>query len=153
MFTINPTPYVFAYAFLVFFCPWCVYATHLVRELRFLMKNDIVQWFNFSFISMWRSMKQFRKDNPEAKHLYGKVKKWLVITLASWIVGFALLGITLYVLDRNVPRPLPPNPSPLRFGGAERNGGLRPSKGGDFAPQTPLRFASPLLDAPRGAQS
>ncbi len=47
---------------------------------------------------------------------------------------------------------LKPDVAPLMSLRALRQCSPFPSVG-DFVPQTPLRFASPLLDAPRGAQS
>jgi len=101
MFPINPTPFVLVYAFIVFFCPWCIYIICLIRELRFLINNDIIHFFNLDFFKMWRITKQFRKNNPEAKYFYRKVKIWFVITLVSWLIGFFLLAITLYILECN----------------------------------------------------
>ena len=50
---------------------------------------------------MWKEVKAFRKENTKSKYLYGKVKRWFVITILSWVLGFIVLGITLFTLEQN----------------------------------------------------
>jgi len=94
---IDSTSYFFAYVIVFFLCPWCIYAFYLIRELHFLVKNNKNSFLKQKFTVAWQELKQFRKENPRAKYLYGKAKKWMVITLLLWITGFLILvGIVLF---------------------------------------------------------
>ena len=95
----NLEPYFLAYIIIVFLCPWFIFAFHLIRELHFLTKNNKDLFLKQDFIFSWRDIKKFRKENPRAKYLYGKVKKWMVITSLSWIIGFLILIGIIFLIN------------------------------------------------------
>lgn len=100
MFPIDPTPYVVIYAVIVFLCPWAIYTSYLIRELRVLRRNDVIDWFSITG-EQWQKIKEFRKTNPESRYLYGKAKQWMRLTFICWVLGFTILAITLVVLSAN----------------------------------------------------
>ncbi len=99
MFPVNPSPYILVYIILVFFCPWCIYGTYVIREIHFLRKHKV--FIPFNIITTWKEVKKFRNKNAKSKYLYSKVKKWFVITIILWVLGFIVLGITLFTLEQN----------------------------------------------------
>ncbi len=101
MHTINIDAYVLVYSILVFFCPWCVFIIYVICELRFLSKNNVYVSFDLNPIRALQKVSKFRKENEKSKFLYGKVKKWLIIMLISWVIGFMILVITFFILDKN----------------------------------------------------
>ncbi len=101
MFPINPTPYIFAYFVIVFLCPWFRFAVCFFSDLRYLRKSNELKLDEFNFIKRRKRIKKFRKENEQARKSYSKVKKWFVITLISWILGFVVLGVVLLILEQN----------------------------------------------------
>ncbi len=97
---INPTPYVLIFIILVFLCPWSVLCTYVIYDVRILSKNNVFS-FDLNPIRALRKVSKFREKNDKSKYLNEKVKKWLIITLISWVIGFLCLGITLFLLEKN----------------------------------------------------
>ena len=93
---IDPTPYVAVYGVLVFFVPWLILGSYIVRGLVYAHSRGI------SLLS-WRGGAEIgalRQTDSYAAFLHRRSLRWFVITLAMWVVGFALLGLTLYFLHR-----------------------------------------------------
>jgi len=100
VFPIDLEPFILIYVFIVFLCPWAVFGSYLLRELQFLRKNDMIDWFSVT-MEQWNKVNEFRRTNPESRYLYEKVKRWMLITLLCWVFGFAILAVTIGVMSAN----------------------------------------------------
>lgn len=100
MFPLDPTPFVFAYVIAVFIFPWAVFCSYLIREWNYLKQKKVVGWL-WVHPRQWSKIWEFRNTDPRSKYLFGKVKQWMFITFVAWVVGFVILGVTLYLLDAN----------------------------------------------------
>lgn len=76
-FPIDPTPYVILYVFIFFILPFSV-----------LSKNQIKYVYKLYFSERDEVLEKI-------------VKKWFFITLISWVIGFFLLGLVLFILESN----------------------------------------------------
>ena len=94
MLPVNPEPYVAAYVVLVFLVPWLIYCSFIVRKLLYARKSGI------SLISSDASVRirALRQSDSYASYLHQRCLRWFVITLSMWVLGFGVLGLTLYLL-------------------------------------------------------
>jgi hypothetical protein len=94
---IDPTPFVALYVVLVFVPPWVIYGSFVVRSLVYARSRGI------SLFSATASaqIRLLRQTDSRAALLHRCSWRWLVITLAAWVAGFAGLCLTLYVLHRS----------------------------------------------------
>ena len=96
MTTVDPSPYIAVYGAAVFLVPWLIYMGFTVRALQHARKSGIPL---FSLKASAR-IRALRQTDPYAAHLHQRCWRWLVITAVMWFVGFAVLGLTLYLLHR-----------------------------------------------------
>jgi hypothetical protein len=96
---IDPFPYAAIYVVVVFIGPWMTFAWLLWRELRFARSHGIALTAQ-NWRTEWPRLKRFRREDPQARRLYELVRKWLRITLLTWIIGFIVAGGTLFILER-----------------------------------------------------
>jgi len=91
---IDPSPYVAAYGVLVFLAPWLVCMNFNIRKLLYARRAGI------SLLSWGASgqIRSLRQTDPYAAHLHKRLVTWMKVTLVMWLVGFAVLGLTLYLL-------------------------------------------------------
>ena len=94
---IDPTPYVAVYGVLVFLAPWLIFGSYIIRSLVYARGKGI-SLFSWTGGAEIRALRQ---TDSYAAFLHRRSLRWLVITLAMWIVGFALLGLTLFFLHRS----------------------------------------------------
>lgn len=85
IFPIDPTPFMYIFAVVVFLLPWLIYMYHIFQHT----KKSGIKFIEEGFWVSWKV--PLTKSN----------KKWFLITLICWVLGFALLGLTLYFLDQN----------------------------------------------------
>jgi hypothetical protein len=91
---IDPSPYVAAYAVLVFLAPWLVCMSFNIRKLLYARSTGISLW-------SWGASEQIRtlrQTDPYAAHLHQRLVMWMKATLVMWLVGFAVLGLAFYLL-------------------------------------------------------
>jgi len=93
---IDPSPYLVAYGVLVFLVPWLIYGSFIVRGLLYARSTGISL---FSTASSAR-IRELRRTDSRAAFLHQRTVRWFFITLAMWFVGFAVMGLTLYLLHR-----------------------------------------------------
>jgi hypothetical protein len=93
---IDPDPYLVVYGVLVFLVPWLIYGSFIVRGLLYARSRGISL---FSFTASAQIRKLRRTDN-RAAFLHQRTLRWLVITLTMWVIGFAVMCLTLYLLHR-----------------------------------------------------
>jgi hypothetical protein len=94
---IDPTPFVAVYVVIVFVIPWLIYASYILRTLHYARRSSI-HLLSFNASAQIRTLRQV---DPYAADLHRRTLKWLVIVLSIWIVGFAVLVLTLYLLHKN----------------------------------------------------
>jgi hypothetical protein len=94
---IDPTPFVAVYVVIVFVIPWLVYASYILRKLHYAQRSGI-HLLSFNASAQIRALRQI---DPYAAELHRRTFKWLVIVLSIWIVGFAVLVLTLYLLHKD----------------------------------------------------
>ena len=98
-FPIDPTPFVIPYAIIIFLLPWIICASFMIRNMAFLSKKGLLNWgLDFEKQKLAR---EFMKSDPQARSLYKQLKRWMIITIALWVGGFAVLGTTLYLMEEN----------------------------------------------------
>jgi hypothetical protein len=104
-FPIDPTPFLIPYALIVFFLPWLVAAVFVLRGLKLLYQSGVMNELNklspFSFRERREIHRRYLKQNPEAAWVHKNAVRWGILTLAAWVVGFVLIGGTLYWMDQN----------------------------------------------------
>jgi hypothetical protein len=93
---IDPAPYLVVYGVLVFLVPWLIYGSFIVRGLLYARSRGISL---FSSTSSAR-IRELRRTDSRASFLHQRTVRWFFITLAMWFVGFAVMGLTLYLLHR-----------------------------------------------------
>ena len=104
-FPIDPTPFVIPYVILIFLLPWGLAASFLIRELALAQREGqlsrLMGFTGLSIIERIKAAREYRGSNPLAMRLHQKTVQWALITILLWIVGFVLLGSTLFIMDRN----------------------------------------------------
>jgi uncharacterized membrane protein (DUF485 family) len=93
---IDPSPYLVIYGVLVFLAPWLIYGSFIVRALVYAQRKGILL-FSWSDSSQ---MRMLRQTDSYAAFLHQRTRRWFIITLTMWFVGFAVMGLTLYLLHR-----------------------------------------------------
>ena len=93
---IDPSPYVAAYGVLVFLVPWLIYASFIVRSLLYARRRG-VSLFSHTASAEMRALVL---SDRHAAFLKRRAWRWFFITLTMWFAGFAVLGLTLYLLHR-----------------------------------------------------
>ena len=96
MVPIDPSPYLVIYGVLVFLAPWLIYGSFIVRALVYAHSKGI-SLFSWSGSS---HMRMLRQTDSYAAFLHQKTRRWFIITLIMWFVGFGVMGLTLYLLHR-----------------------------------------------------
>ncbi|MCO5052086.1 MAG: hypothetical protein M9920_07265 [Verrucomicrobiae bacterium] len=93
---LDPTPYVAVYGVLIFLVPWLIYMSFIVRSLLYARRQGV------SLFSLTGSaqMRALARVDSYAAFLKRRALRWFVITLTMWFVGFAILGLTLYLLHK-----------------------------------------------------
>ncbi len=93
---IDPSPYLVIYGVLVFLAPWLIYGSYIVRGLMYARSKGI---FLFSWTG-GAQIRALRQTDSHAAFLHQRSLRWFIITLVMWLVGFAVMGLTLYLLHR-----------------------------------------------------
>jgi hypothetical protein len=93
---IDPTPFVDVYFVLVFLLPWLVCASFVARKLMYARSRGISLLSPMAFAQI----RTLRQTDSYAAQLHRRSLQWLAVTAAMWFVGFALLGLTLHLLQR-----------------------------------------------------
>jgi len=93
---IDVTPYVALYGVVVFLVPWLVFASYIVRGLVYARGKGI-SLFSWTGGAQIRAL---RNGDSYAAFLHRRSLRWLLITLGMWVVGFAVMGTTLFLLHR-----------------------------------------------------
>src|SRR5215813_1365185 len=91
---IDTSPYVAAYGVFVFLAPWLVCMSFNLRKLLYARRTGISLW-------SWGASEQIRnlrQTDAYAEYLHRRLVMWMKVTLVMWLVGFAVLGLTLYLL-------------------------------------------------------
>ena len=91
---IDPSPYVAAYGVLVFLAPWLVCMSFNIRKLLYAWRTGISIWSRGAS----QQIRTLRQTDPYAAHLHQRLVMWMKITMLMWLVGFAVLGLALYLL-------------------------------------------------------
>ena len=91
---IDPSRYVAAYGMLVFLAPWLVCMSFNVRKLLYARRTGISLWSRGAS----EQIRALRRTDPYAAHLHQCLVMWMKVTLVMWLVGFAVLGLALYLL-------------------------------------------------------
>lgn len=89
-----------AFSVIVFFAPWGIGFYYAILNVEPYVANP--GWSMFHPLA-WRKFRDVRKIDPHANYLHGKVKKWMLITLISWIAGFIAMGAVIYFFDPKIP--------------------------------------------------
>jgi len=93
---IDPTPYVAVYGVLVFLVPWLIFGSYIVRGLVYAHGQGI-SLFSWTGGAEIRAL---RRTDSYSAFFHRQSLRWLVITLALWVVGLVLLGLALLFLHR-----------------------------------------------------
>jgi hypothetical protein len=93
---IDPSRYVAVYCVVIFLVPWLIYASFIVRALLYSRRNGI-SLFSWTASSQ---MRMLRQTDRYAAFLYRQTRRWFIIMMTMWFVGFAVMGLTLYLLHR-----------------------------------------------------
>lgn len=104
-FPIDPTPYVILYAIVVFVLPWIITLYYVLRANAYIHNNpQLPGYINYNGISIIARLKAVRtlcKASPVIAHLNSRVIRWATVTIAAWLIGFAMLGGTLWHLNNH----------------------------------------------------
>lgn len=93
---IDPSPYLVVYGVLVFLVPWLILGSFIVRGLLYARRCGI------SLLSWTASaqIRELRQTDSYASFLHRRSLRWLIIVATTWFVGFAAMGLTLYLLHQ-----------------------------------------------------
>ncbi|MCX7002999.1 MAG: hypothetical protein NTV22_06965, partial [bacterium] len=72
----------------------------VIRNMRYFCKMRPSQFWLFGFAG-WKEYRQFRKQDPHAMYLWCKTKSWFIVTVLLWALGFAVLAVTLFLMDKH----------------------------------------------------
>lgn len=101
----DPTPYVIPYAIVVFVLPWVISLYYVIRLKAFIHKNPQLPGYKdyngISNVARHKAGRTLCKASPVIAHLYSRVIRWAIVTISSWVIGFALLGVTLWQLNNH----------------------------------------------------
>lgn len=100
VFPIDPTPYLLVYTFLVFLLPWAVFVFWIGKQWIYLIKTHPEFAVILSF-KQFRELRKLREFDASLMYMYSKTIRWIKITGLCWVTGFAILAITLFLLDKN----------------------------------------------------
>ena len=93
---IGPSPFLVVYGVAVFLLPWLIYGIYIVRGLMYAHSKGIG---HFSLQST-ASMRMLRQTDSRAAFLHKRAKRWFSIRLIMCVVGFATMGVTLYLVHQ-----------------------------------------------------
>jgi len=93
---IDPSPYLVVYGVLVFLVPWLIYGSFIVRALLYARSRGISLWSP----AAREKMQELRRTDSHAALLHQRTLRWFIITLAAWLVGFAVMCLTLLILHK-----------------------------------------------------
>jgi len=71
-----------------------------IRNTFYFHKMRSSQFWLFG-IAAWKEYRQFRKQDPHAMYLWCKTKQWFIVTAILWVVGFAVLAVALFLMDKH----------------------------------------------------
>jgi hypothetical protein len=94
----DPTPYVGMYAFVVFLCPWFIYAYCVIRECLYIRRN-YPEYLSVCSIKAYKEKRKIRRGDANWWDIHRIAMKWLCITAVFWITGFSVLALGLYWLE------------------------------------------------------
>jgi hypothetical protein len=101
IFPIDPTPFIIPYAVVFFLLPWLIYVVLLFSNSFDLIKKSEKKYKLFiPFLSL-KEANNIYKSNSDSLKKYKKLKKWLLICVISWIAGFFLLALILFIMESN----------------------------------------------------
>ena len=104
-FPLDPTHFVVPYAIVVFLLPWLISAAYAMRELRLLYQSGVLaEMLKVPILDFkaQRTMRlRFYEEHPVADALHRRLIRCAIITIALWVVGFTILGSTLYWMEKN----------------------------------------------------
>ena len=93
---VDPSPYIAVYGVVVFLAPWLIYGSFIMRGLLYARSRGIPLG---SFGASAR-IRALRQTDAHAAYLRQRSWRWLLITVVMWFVGFAVLGLMLYLLHK-----------------------------------------------------
>ena len=93
---IDPTPYLVVYGVLVFVAPWLIYGSFIVRGLLHARSRGI----SLFSPTAGAKIRELRRTDSIAASLHQRSLRWFLITLAMWLVGFAVMGLALFLLHK-----------------------------------------------------
>jgi hypothetical protein len=91
---VDPTPYIVVYGAVVFLTPWLIYGSFIVRGLLYARSKGIGL---FSWTAS-DDIRLLRQADSRAAFLHKRSLRWLIITGVMWLLGFAVMCLTLYLL-------------------------------------------------------
>ena len=93
---IDPSPFLVVYGVLVFLVPWLIFMSLIVRGLLYARKCGIplLSW------TASAQIRELRQTDSYAAFLHRRSLRWLMIVVATWLVGFAVMCLTLYLLHQ-----------------------------------------------------
>jgi len=93
---LDPTPYLIVYGVLVFLVPWLICGSFIVRGLLYARRRGISLFSGSASVEI----RELSRTDSRAAFLHQRSLRWFVIGLAMWFGGFAVMGLTLYLLHR-----------------------------------------------------
>jgi hypothetical protein len=98
IFPLNPTPYVGMYAFVVFLCPWFIYAYCVIQESVYIWRH-YPDYLSVCSIKKFKVKIKIREGDAIWGDIHKTTMRWLYITAVFWITGYAVLALVLYWLE------------------------------------------------------
>jgi hypothetical protein len=91
---VDPSPYLAVYGVIVFLVPWLIYGSFIIKGLLYARKHGI----SLFSLDAGPRIRALRQTDPYAAHLHQRSCRWLLIVAVMWFAGFAVLGLTIYLL-------------------------------------------------------
>ena len=94
---IDPDPYLIVYGVLVFLAPWLIYGSFIVRGLLYARSRGIPLFSP----TAGAKIRELRRTDSRAASVHQRSFRWFLITVAMWLVGFAVMGLALFLLHEH----------------------------------------------------
>jgi len=98
IFPFDPSPYVGMYAFVVFLCPWFIYAYCVIQECVYISRH-YPEYLSVCSIKIYKAKRKIREGDAIWGNIHKTAMRWLCITTVFWITGFTVLALGLYWLE------------------------------------------------------
>jgi len=95
---LDPTLYVGIYAFVVFLCPWFVYAYCVIQESVYIWRH-YPEYLSVCTIKKFKVKTKIREGDAIWGDIHKTTMRWLCITAVLWIAGYTVLAIALCWLE------------------------------------------------------